>query len=95
MQVEIMLSEQDTAKILECARTYGAKGVWLFGSSLDPTRTPNDIDLGVEGLDSRQFFRFARDLYVGLSKPVDVVDLDDEPPLEEIIRQTGRKIYAA
>jgi predicted nucleotidyltransferase len=90
-----MLSEQDTAKILECARAYGAKGVWLFGSSLDPTRTPNDIDLGVEGLDPKQFFSFASDLYFFLSKPVDFVDLDDEPPLEEIIRQTGRRIYAA
>ena len=90
-----MLSEQDTAKILECAKTYGAKGVWLFGSSLDPTRTPNDIDLGVEGLDPKRFFSFASDLYFSLSKPVDVVDLDGEPPLEEIIRQTGRKIYAA
>ena len=90
-----MLSEQDTAKILECAKTYGAKGVWLFGSSLNPTRTPNDIDLGVEGLDPKLFFSFASDLYFSLSKPVDVVDLDGEPPLEEIIRQTGRKIYAA
>jgi predicted nucleotidyltransferase len=90
-----MLSEQDSEKIRECAKTYGATAVWLFGSSLDPSRTPNDIDLGVEGMDPKCCFSFGRDLYFSLSKPVDVVDLDEKPPLEEIIRQTGRKIYAA
>jgi predicted nucleotidyltransferase len=91
----MMLSRSDKTKIIDCAKLYGVTAVWLFGSSLGPSRRANDIDLAVEGLRPDDFFPFYRELYFSLSKPVDLVDLGQAPPLEPIIRAHGRRIYAA
>lgn len=90
-----MLSRSDKSKIISCARTFGVSAVWLFGSSLGPSRRAHDIDLAVEGLQPDDFFPFYRELYFSLSKPVDLVDLSQDPPLAPIIRARGRQIYAA
>jgi len=52
-----------TAKILDeavaTAREYGATELILFGSALDPTRTPRDLDLACRGVEGWEIFGWA------------------------------------
>jgi predicted nucleotidyltransferase len=79
--------------ISDCARDYGVKTVWLFGSALEEQSQAGDIDLAVEGLAPEQFFDFYGKLYFELPKPVDLVDLSQDPPIAAIIREKGIRIY--
>jgi len=88
-----MISEQDKAVILSLARKYGVKGVLLFGSSAEPDRQARDIDLGIEGILPEKFFRFCGDLLLGLSKPVDVVDLSRDTKFNRLVRRDGIRLY--
>lgn len=61
----------------------------MFGSSLDVSREANDIDLAMEGVSPRDFFRFYGELILTLSKPVDVVDLSGRSKFLALIRHDG------
>ncbi|MCX7046393.1 MAG: nucleotidyltransferase domain-containing protein, partial [Candidatus Sumerlaeota bacterium] len=88
------LLSPDVQKIItDCAREFDVRVVWLFGSSLDNPAEARDIDLAVEGLAPERFFKFYGKLFDQLPKPVDIVDLSQEPPLEPIIRARGIRIY--
>ena len=76
-----------------CAEDFGVKSVWLFGSSLEDESQATDIDLAVEGLLPEKFFDFYGRLYFELPKPVDLVDLGQEPPIAALIRERGVRIY--
>jgi len=84
-----MISERDRHIIEETAAKYGARRVVLFGSSLSPDRESRDIDIGVEGVEAKDFFAFYGDLLCALSKPVDVVDLSVKGRFVELIEQEG------
>jgi predicted nucleotidyltransferase len=68
--------------------------VVLFGSSLSLDRESNDIDIGVEGIEDKDFFTFYGDLLCTLSKPVDVIDLSSKSRFVELIRQEGVPLHA-
>ncbi|HPG41931.1 MAG TPA: hypothetical protein PLP19_21660 [bacterium] len=88
-----MISTQDKQQIIEIAQKYQAARVFLFGSSIDPHRTPKDIDLAVEGLPDNLFFKFWGELIFALSKPVDLIDLKRETRFTEIIRAEGLLLF--
>ncbi len=89
-----MISEASVKTIKECAHKFAVNRVWLFGSSMEEERgAVNDIDLAVEGLSPDLFFKFYAQLFMSLSKPVDLVDLSQNPPIAEIIRKRGMCIY--
>ncbi len=88
-----MLSEQDKIKIQEIAEKYQATKIILFGSNLNLNINSNDIDLGVEGVDDFQFFKFYGELIFNLSKPVDIVDLRKKSRFNDIIISEGQLIY--
>jgi len=79
--------------ILDCAREFDAGTLWLFGSSLEDPEGARDVDLAVEGLAPERFFRFYFHLMLALPKPVDLVDLSEDPSIAPIIRDTGIRIY--
>jgi len=89
-----MISEKDRQIIEKTAAKYHAKRVILFGSSLSPDKESRDIDIGVEGLEERDFFAFYGDLICALSKPVDVVDLSTKSLFVEVIQREGISLYA-
>ncbi len=93
VELRSMISEQDKAVILSVARKYGVKGVLLFGSSSEPGRQARDIDLGVEGIAPEKFFEFYGKLIMGLSKPVDVVDLSQDTKFNRLILRDGVRLY--
>ena len=88
-----MITENDKNIILQCARKFNVSSVILFGSSLDEDGGANDIDLGVKGIDPRQFFKFYAELFKRLSKPVDLVDLSRKTLFNDLIEETGKRIY--
>jgi predicted nucleotidyltransferase len=89
----LMLKAETLDFITDCARQYGVKAVWLFGSALGDEASARDIDLAVEGLDGKKFYDFYGRLFFGLSKPVDLVDLSEDPPIATLIRARGKLIY--
>jgi len=88
-----MIARKDRDTITELAREYRVAKVVLFGSSIVEDREPNDIDLGVKGIEPRLFFRFYGQLMKRLSRPVDVVDLSQRTLFTELVEETGLTIY--
>ncbi|OGX34150.1 MAG: hypothetical protein A3I43_00715 [Omnitrophica WOR_2 bacterium RIFCSPLOWO2_02_FULL_50_19] len=84
-----MITESEKRTIMEISERYAVKRVLLFGSSLISGKESRDIDLAVEGISPRDFFRYYGDLILGLSRPVDVIDLSGISKFTEMIRQEG------
>lgn len=88
-----MITEKDKAIILQCAKKYRVSTVILFGSSIRKDREFNDIDIGVKGIEPQLFFKFYAELIKYLSRPVDLVDISDKSLFNELVEETGVKIY--
>ena len=89
-----MITDTDKKIIEELARKYHAKRVVLSGSSLSPSRECRDIDIGVEGIEGKDFYTFYGELLFALSKPVDVFDLSKKTRFIELILREGIPLYA-
>jgi predicted nucleotidyltransferase len=89
-----MITDTDKKIIEELARKYHAKRVVLFGSSLSPSWEYRDIDIGVEGVEGKDFYTFYGELLFALSKPVDVIDLSKKTRFIELILREGIPLYA-
>ena len=88
-----MIKENDKEIILKYAKQYNVSTVFLFGSSVDQDEDANDIDIAVKGIDKKLFFKFYAELYKRLSKPVDLIDLSRKSLFNELVEETGVKIY--
>ena len=88
-----MISEADKKIIVELSEKYHVKRVLLFGSSADPFKEGRDIDIGVEGIEPREFFDYYGHLMLKLSKPVDVIDLSETSKFVTLIKKEGIPIY--
>lgn len=84
-----MITDSEKRTIREISERYAVKRVLLFGSSLISDKESRDIDLAVEGISPADFFRYYGDLMLGLSKPVDVIDLSGVSKFTKMIRQEG------
>lgn len=89
-----MITDKDKQTIVEMAAKYHAKRVLLFGSSISPDKESHDIDIGVEGIEDKDFFIFYGELLCALSKPVDIVDLSGKSRFVELIKLEGEPLYA-
>jgi predicted nucleotidyltransferase len=88
-----MIAVSDKETIVELARRFNVSCVILFGSSLEDDREANDIDLGVKGIEPRLFFKFYAQLFKRLSKPVDLIDLSRKSLFNDLVEETGVRIY--
>ncbi len=88
-----MISTEFKEIVEACAKQFKVKTVWLFGSALEDENEATDIDIAVEGLAPEKFFEFYGRLFFELPKPVDLVDLSQEPPIAAIVREKGVRIY--
>lgn len=88
-----MIAEKDKEIIRELSEKYQVKRVLLFGSSLDSAKESQDIDIAVEGILPKYFFKYYGDLLLKLSKPVDVVDLSETSKFIELVRREGVLLY--
>ena len=87
-----MISQKEKSIIARVASRYRVKRIFIFGSSLGKKKS-QDIDLAVEGLRPRDFFKFYADLLFSLPKPVDVIDLSKDSKFTSLVRQEGLPIY--
>ena len=90
-----MIAEADREVITQVAREFKVGKVVLFGSSLTEGREPNDIDLGVKGIEPRLFFRFYGELLMRLAKHVDLVDLGHRSRFTEMVERDGIVLYGS
>lgn len=88
-----MITEKDKKTIEEVSKKYSAKRVLLFGSSIDAARESRDIDIAVEGISPKDFFRYYGELLFALSKPVDVIDLSGNSKFINLVKQEGVLLY--
>jgi predicted nucleotidyltransferase len=88
-----MITEYEKDVILRYAKKYNVSSVFLFGSSIEKEKGANDIDLGVRGIEKKLFFKFYAELVKHLSKPIDLVDLSQKSLFNDIIEETGVRIY--
>ncbi|MGR3310811.1 MAG: nucleotidyltransferase family protein [Candidatus Brocadiales bacterium] len=88
-----MITEKDKDIILKYAKKYKVSSIILFGSSIREDREFNDIDIGVKGIEPRLFFKFYAELFKYLSKPVDLVDISKKSLFNDLVEETGVKIY--
>ncbi|MEW6202808.1 MAG: nucleotidyltransferase domain-containing protein, partial [bacterium] len=81
--------------IIQRAREFGVKRIWLFGSMLGPNLEiePQDIDLAVEGVPPEKFFRFWGRLDSAVRSNIDLVYMDNKPPIRHIVMKQGVIIY--
>ena len=82
-----MISETDKKTIREISGKYHVKRVLLFGSSIDPAKESHDIDIAIEGIHHRDFFKYYGDLLLKLSKPVDVIDLSETSKFINLVKK--------
>lgn len=88
-----MITGYEKDIILRCAKKYNVSSILLFGSSIETEKDANDIDLAVRGLEPKLFFKFYAELVKHLPKPVDLVDLSQKSLFNELIEETGVRIY--
>jgi predicted nucleotidyltransferase len=88
-----MISSYLQQVVRSAAEDFDVDAVWLFGSAVEDEASARDIDLAVEGLPQDRFFDFYGRLYFKLPKPVDLVDLSQDPPIASIIRAKGVRLY--
>jgi len=88
-----MISEKDKKAILDLAKKYRVKRIILFGSASKDKIMSKDIDLAVEGIADKLFFKFYSELIFSLSKPVDLIDLSKKTKFSKIIATEGIQIY--
>jgi len=87
-----MISEKDKTIILKYAKKYNLSTVILFGSSVEGEDS-NDIDIGIKGITPRLFCKFYAELFKYLSKPVDLIDLSKKTLFNDLVEETGVRIY--
>lgn len=88
-----MISERDKKIICELSEKYHVKRVLLFGSSADPSKEGRDIDLAVDGINPKEFFKYYGRLMLKLSKPVDLIDLAETSKFVTLVKKEGIPIY--
>jgi predicted nucleotidyltransferase len=88
-----MIADADKKIIQDISKQYHAKKVFLFGSSTDPKKESHDIDIAVEGVSPKDFFKYYGDLIFSLSKPVDVIDIKGKSKFISLILREGTLLY--
>jgi hypothetical protein len=87
-----MISEKDKAIILKYAKRYNISTVILFDSGLDK-EDPNDIDIGIKGIEPELFFKFYGELLLEVSKHIDIVNLSKDNLFNRLVERRGEIIW--
>lgn len=88
-----MINKEEREIILQYAKKYKVSSIFLFGSSIEKDREYNDIDIGVKGLEPQLFFKFYAELFKHLPKSVHLVDLSKKSLFNDLVEETGIRIY--
>ncbi len=82
--------QEQVEKAAAALRQEGAREVYIFGSVADGRDSPmSDLDLAIEGLPPRRFFRALARASAAAGRPLDLVDLDEDNALTRYLRSSG------
>ncbi len=71
-------------------REAGAREVFVFGSASRGAQGPSsDLDLAVRGLPPERFFDAMSRAALAISRPFDLIDLDERNPFTEYLEKKG------
>lgn len=90
-----MLHTEELKKAITLAKKYKIGKLYLVGSILrhNPENV-NDYDFAIEGYPSGTFFKFYGELYMAMSKNVDLIDLSGEKSkFKKIVKREAKIIY--
>lgn len=87
------LSPEDLDRCVEVLRRFGARRVILFGSALESLAEARDLDLAVEGLEGRLFFKAGTEAEKALPVSLDLIPLDPPTPFSRYVEKRGRVLY--
>lgn len=74
----------------EVLKAEGAREVYLFGSLAKGRERPeSDIDLAVSGLPPKRFFHAMARAHEAAGRTLDLIDLDDNSPFVQFLREHG------
>ncbi len=77
-------------KAVAALKAAGAREVYLFGSAAKGIlRENSDVDLAVSGLPPEVFFRAMAAAHDALERPLDLVDLDEDNPFTNYLKNEG------
>ena len=79
-------------RIIKIARSYNARRLLVFGSSLENPEKARDIDLACDGIEGWKLYEFGAELERKLDMPVDIVPLRPATRLTRYIESKGRKL---
>ena len=90
-----MIPKHDLDKAIEIAKKHGIGKLYLIGSSLfKDVEDINDYDFAVSDFPPGSFFKFYGELFIVLSKNVDLIDLSGKmTKFKYIILKEGKLIY--
>lgn len=81
----------DVVKAAEILEGAGGREVYLFGSAVTGTVTPqSDLDFAVKGIPPASFFTVYGKLIAHLDHPVDLIDLDSGDRFAQLLQTEGR-----
>jgi len=81
------------AKAAEALRKEGAREVYVFGSAATGRlREGSDVDLAVSGLPPRLYLHALGEAIDILQVPVDLVDLDQDTPFSQHLKEEGKLV---
>ena len=90
-----MIPKSELDKAVEIAKKYEVGELYLIGSALykEPEES-NDYDFAVRDVPAGHFFKFYGELFMALSKNVDLIDLSGKmTKFKDIILREGRLVY--
>lgn len=90
-----MIPKHELDKAVSIAKKYKIGKLYLIGSSLSKyADTVNDYDFAVSGIPKGSFFKFYGELFMTMSKSVDLIDLSGKKTkFKNIVLKEGKLIY--
>ena len=90
-----MLHIEELKKAINLAKKYGIGKLYLVGSILHHNpKNVNDYDFAIEDYPVGTFFKFYGELFMAMSKEVDLIDLSGEKSkFKKIVKKEAKIIY--
>ncbi len=93
MPTTMLISEDQLRRAVELLRSYGARKVLLFGSSVHAPDRARDLDLAVEGIPLGRILDASAGLMDILDIPFDLVSREENPDFFKIIHKRAKVLY--
>jgi len=90
----MMIPKDELQRAIVIAKKYHIGKLYMIGSALRDPKTAHDYDFAVSDVPEGVFFLFYGELFMSLSKNVDLIDLSGEmTKFKSLVLQEGKLIY--